>query len=323
MPHRLMVCRRILAALACLLPVCALAAWPERPVKIVVGFPPGGTADAVGRLIASALGPRLGQNVVVENRIGANGNLATEYVARAAPDGHTVFSTSIGHVVNPLMMKEARYDPIAGFTPIGQVLSAPNVLVVPASSPFQTVRELVAYARANPGKLNVASSGTGTSVHLSAALFMQMTGIDLVHVPYKGTGSAMPDLLAGTVSLMFPNLPTALPMAQAGRLRALGVTTRARSAAAPQIPSIAEAGVAGYDMSTWYGIVGPPRMPAEIVARLNQELRAVLADPAVRDKMVAQGADVVTGSPEDFARFITEESRKWAQLVRQAKLAAE
>jgi tripartite-type tricarboxylate transporter receptor subunit TctC len=308
------------AALACG-PVSA--AWPERPLKIVVGFTPGGTADSVGRLLAGALAPRLGQNVVVENRAGANGNLATEYVGRAAPDGYTVFFTSIGHVVNPLMMKDAQYDPVAGFTPIGQVLAAPNMLVVPASSPFQSVGELVAYARAHPGRLNVASSGTGTSVHLSAELFMQMTGVELTHIPYKGTGSALPDLLAGTVSMMFPNLPSALPLAQSGKLRALGVTTRTRSASAPQVPAIAEAGVPGYDMSTWYGLVGPARMPPDIVARLNQELRAVLSEPAMRDRLAAQGADVVTGSAEDFARFIQEETRKWARLIRQARITVQ
>jgi tripartite-type tricarboxylate transporter receptor subunit TctC len=301
----------------------AFAAYPDKPIRIVVGFTPGGTADSVGRILAASLGPRLGANMVVENRAGANGNLATDFVSRAAPDGYTIFFTSIGHVVNPSLYKEATYDPVGGFTPIGQVLSAPNILVVPASSPFNTAQDLIAYARANPGKLNVASSGTGTSVHLSAELFKQLAGIELTHIPYKGTGSALPDLLAGVVSMMFPNLPSALPLVQGGKLKALGVTTDKRSDSAPAIPTLAEAGVPGYNMSTWYGLVGPPRMPAEVVAKLNLELRNVLADAAVRDKLRSQGADIVTGSPEAFARFIADEARKWARLLKQAKISVE
>ena len=301
----------------------ARAEFPERPIRIIVGFTPGGTADSVGRILAAALGPRLGTSLVVETRAGANGNLATEYVSRAAPDGYTIFFTSIGHVVNPSLYKEAAYDPVGGFTPIGQVLSAPNILVVPASSPFNTTQELIAFARANPGKLNVASSGTGTSVHLSAELFKQLAGVELTHIPYKGTGSAMPDLLSGTVSMMFPNLPSALPFVLNGKLKALGVTTEKRSESAPKIPTLAEAGVPGYDMSTWYGLVGPARLPAEVVARLNLELRNVLADPAVREKLRSQGADIVSSSPEAFARFIADEARKWARLIKQAKVTAE
>lgn len=308
--------------------VCALgagsaAAWPDKPVRIVVGFTPGGTADSVARILAASLGPRLGGSVVVETRAGANGNLATEHVARAAPDGHTLFFTSIGHVVNPLLYRDATYDPVAGFSPIGQVLAAPNILVVPASSPFQSARELIAFAKANSGRLDVGSSGSGTSVHLSAELFKQLAGVELTHIPYKGTGSALPDLLSGTLAMMFPNLPSALPLVQAGKLRALGVTTAKRSEAAPSIPTLAEAGVTGYDMSTWYGLIGPARMPADLVARLNRELRAVLADPAVRDKLQGQGADVVTGSPEDFARFIQDESARWSRLIRQARVRVE
>lgn len=317
----------IAAAACCIVAACAamsaFAGFPDRPIRIIVGFTPGGTADSVGRMLAASIGPRLGTGMVVETRAGANGNLATEYVARAAPDGYTIFFTSIGHVVNPSLYKEAAYDPVAGFTPIGQVLSAPNILVVPASSPFTSVRELIAFARAHPGRLNVASSGTGTSVHLSAELFKQLAGVELTHIPYKGTGSAMPDLLSGTVSMMFPNLPSALPLVQSGKLKALGVTTAKRAESAPNVPTLAEGGVPGYDMSTWYGLVGPPRMPAEVVATLNRELRNVLADTAVREKLRSQGADIVTGSPEAFARFIAEEAVKWARLLKQARIAVE
>ena len=298
----------------------AVAAYPDKPIKIVVGFTPGGTADSVARLLALALGSRLGQSIVVENRAGANGNLATDFVARAAPDGYTLFFTSIGHAVNPSLYKDAKYDPVKDFTPIGQVLSAPNMLVVPASSPFNSVKDLVAYARANPGKLDFASSGSGASVHLSAELFREMAGLDLVHIPYKGSGSLMPDLISGVVAMSFPNLPTALPLVQSGKLKALGVTTASRSAAAPQIPTIAEAGVPGYSMSTWYGLIGPANLPQDVVTRLSQELRSVLQDAQFKQKLVAQGVDPVASSPADFAAFIQEETRNWALLLKKVKL---
>ncbi len=298
----------------------SLAAYPDKPIKIVVGFTPGGTADSVGRILGIAMSSRLGQPIIVENRPGANGNLATDYVAHSAADGYTIFFTSIGHAVNPSLYKEAKYDPVKDFTPIGQVLSAPNILVVPGNSPFNTVKDLIAYAKANPGKLNFASSGSGASLHLSAELFKQMVGVDLVHIPYKGTGSLMPDLLSGVVALSFPNFPSALPFVRSGKLKALGVTTANRSAAAPQIPTLAEAGVPGYDMSTWYGLIGPANMPAEVVAKLNQELRNVLHDPQVREKLVAQGVDPVIGSPQEFGMFIQEETKKWAQLLKKIKV---
>ena len=298
----------------------SLAAYPDKPIKIVVGFTPGGTADSVGRILGIAMSSRLGQPIIVENRPGANGNLATDYVAHSAADGYTIFFTSIGHAVNPSLYKEAKYDPVKDFTPIGQVLSAPNILVVPGNSPFNTVKDLIAYAKANPGKLNFASSGSGASLHLSAELFKQMVGVDLVHIPYKGTGSLMPDLLSGVVALSFPNFPSALPFVRSGKLKALGVTTANRSAAAPQIPTLAEAGVPGYDMSTWYGLIGPANMPAEVVAKLNQELRNVLHDPQVREKLVAQGVDPVIGSPQEFGMFIQEETKKWVQLLKKIKV---
>ncbi len=298
----------------------AHAAYPDKPVKMVVGFTPGGTADSVARILSVSMGARMGQSVVVENRAGANGNLATEYVARAAPDGYTIFFTSIGHVVNPLLYKDAKYDPVKDFTPIGQVLSAPNVLVVPGNSRFGTAKELVAFAKANPGRLDVASSGSGTSVHLSAELFQQLADVSLTHVPYKGTGSALPDLLSGTVALMFPNLPSAVPFIQNGRLRALGVTTAMRSAAAAQIPTLAEAGIAGYDMSTWYGMIGPAAMPSEVVTKLNAELRAALQEPSVREKLVSQGVDAVSGSPAAFGAFMQDETRRWSVLLKQIKV---
>jgi tripartite-type tricarboxylate transporter receptor subunit TctC len=298
----------------------ALAVYPEKPIRIIVGFTPGGTADSIARLLASTMSARLGQNMVVENKPGANGVLATEFVQRAAPDGYTIFFTSIGHAVNPSLYKDAKYDPVKDFSPIGQVLSAPNVLVVPGSSPFNSVKDLIAFAKANPNKLDFASSGGGASVHLSGELFKQIAGIEMTHVPYKGTGSLLPDLISGTVSMSFPNLPSAMPFIQNGKLKALGVTTAKRSAAAPQITTLAEAGVAGYDMSTWYGLVGPANLPPEVIKRLNQELRNVLQDPQVRSKMLSQGVDPVIGSPEAFATFIQEETKSWAALLKKIKV---
>ncbi len=298
----------------------AYAVFPEKPIRIIVGFTPGGTADSVARLLASSMGPKLGQTIVVENKPGANGLLATDFVQRAAPDGYTIFFTSIGHAVNPALYKDAKYDPVKDFTPIGQVLTAPNILVVPANSPFNTVKDLITFAKANPGKLDFASSGGGASVHLSGELFKQIAGIEMTHIPYKGTGSLLPDLISGTVSMSFPNLPSAMPMIQNGKLKALGVTTAKRSGAAPNINTLAEAGVAGYDMSTWYGLVGPANMPADVVKRLNQELRNVLQDPQVRSKMITQGVDPVTGTPEAFASFIQEETKAWAALLKKIKV---
>jgi tripartite-type tricarboxylate transporter receptor subunit TctC len=298
----------------------AYAVFPEKPIRIIVGFTPGGTADSVARLLASSMGPKLGQTMVVENKPGANGLLATDFVQRAAPDGYTIFFTSIGHAVNPALYKDAKYDPVKDFTPIGQVLSAPNVLVVPGNSPFNTVKDLITFAKANPGKLDFASSGGGASVHLSGELFKQIAGIEMTHIPYKGTGSLLPDLIAGTVSMSFPNLPSAMPMIQSGKLKALGVTTAKRSGAAPNINTLAEAGVMGYDMSTWYGLIGPANLPADVVKRLNQELRNVLQDPQVRSKMIAQGVDPVSGTPEAFTAFIQEETKSWAQLLKKIKV---
>ncbi len=312
--------KKFFALGALLLPLVALAAYPEKTIKIVVGFTPGGSADSIARILGMAMSSRIGQTVIIENRAGANGNIATEFVSRSAPDGYTLFYTSIGHAVNPALYKDAKYDPVKDFTPISQVLSAPNVLVVPASSPFNNVKEMITYAKANPGKLDFASSGSGASVHLSAEVFKQMAGLDLVHIPYKGTGSLLPDLLSGTVAMSFPNLPSALPFIQSGKLKALGVTTAKRSAAAPQIPTLAEAGVPGYDMSTWYGLIGPAGMPPAIVTQLNHELNAILQDPVIRQKLVAQGVDPVTGSPEEFGQFIRKETRYWAELIKKAKV---
>jgi len=320
MNQLLHVCSR--AALSVLALCLGTLAWaddyPSRPIRLIVGFSPGGAADSVGRALAEGLSARLGQPVVVENRAGANGNLAADLTAKAAPDGYTLYFPSVGHAVNASLYKKLGHDPVRDFTPIGKVFAAPNLLVVPIKSPHKSVADLMAFARANPGKLSFASSGAGTSVHLSAELFMHLTRVEMVHIPYKGTGSAMPDLISGVVDLSFPNLPSALPLVKSGQLRALGVTTDKRSSAAPQIPSIAEAGVPGYDMSTWYGLVGPARLPPEITQRLNRELQAVLQLPSFRERLLVQGAEPTPGTAEEFGRFLVSEIERWRVLIRQA-----
>ena len=257
---------------------------------------------------------------MVENKAGANGNIAAELVARSAPDGYTLYFPSIGHAVNASLYKNLPYDPVKDFTAIGGVFSAPNILIVPANSPYKSVGELIAAARANPGRLTFASSGSGTSVHLSAVLFEKMAKIDMIHVPYKGTGSAMPDVISGQVDMSFPNLPSGLPHVKSGSLRALGITTAKRSSAAPNIPTIAESGLPGYDMATWYGLVTPANLPVEIRNRLNKELQSILADPKFKDKLIAQGADPMPGTSEQFSAFIKSEIEKWRKLIAQSQI---
>jgi len=296
------------------------AAYPIKPIHLIVGFSPGGSADSVGRALAEGLSTRLGQPVIVENKAGANGNIAAELVARSAPDGYTLYFPSIGHAVNASLYKNLPYDPVKDFTAIGGVFSAPNILIVPANSPYKSVNEVIAAAKANPGKLTYASSGSGTSVHLSGVLFEKMAKIDMIHVPYKGTGSAMPDVISGQVDMSFPNLPSGLPHVKAGSLRALGVTTAKRSAAAPNIPTIAESGLPGYDMATWYGLVAPANLPTDIRIRLNKELQSILADPKFKDKLIAQGADPMPGTSEQFSALIKSEIEKWRKLIAQSQI---
>ncbi len=299
------------------------ASYPTKPIRLIVGFSPGGAADTVGRALAEGLSTRLGQPVVVENKPGANGNIAAEFVARAPGDGYVLYFPSIGHAVNVSLYKNLTYDSVKDFTAIGSVFSAPNILVVPMSSPYKTVGELIAAGKANPGKLTFASSGSGTSVHLSAVLFEKMAKIDMVHIPYKGTGSAMPDVISGQVDMSFPNLPSGWPQVKAGNLRALGVTTAKRSAAAPTVPTIAESGLPGYDMATWYGLVAPANLPVSIRNQLNKELQSILADPKFKDKLIAQGADPMPGTPEQFAQFIKSETEKWRKLIAQSNITVD
>ena len=301
---------------------CACAAdYPTRAIHVIVPFAPGGGNDTVARLVGDGLTAELGQPVVVENRPGAGGVVGAEAVARAPADGYTLFLGGVGsHAINPNLHAHLSYDPIRDFAPITLVASAPLVLVVHPSVPAKSVRELVALAKAQPGHLNYASNGNGSSSHLAAVMFDSMTGADMVHVPYKGLSPALTDLLSGQVQLMFSSVVAILPHVKAGKLRALAVSSPARMALLPDLPTIAESGVPGYESSSWYGILAPAGTPAEVVKRLNAALVKVITQPAFRDALAREGAEPVGNSPEAFGAFIKAEKERLGDVIRQAKL---
>ncbi|MEJ6001406.1 Bug family tripartite tricarboxylate transporter substrate binding protein [Paucibacter soli] len=301
----------------------AQAPWPNRPLRIVVPFAPGGTTDLLARAIAPELQKALGQPVLVENRPGAGGNLGAAEVAKSS-DGHTLLMGTVGtHAINQSLYPKLPYDPVKDFSPITLVAAVPNVLVLnPARAQhygINSVADLVRVARANPGRLNMASSGNGTSIHLAGELFKSMTGSFMLHFPYRGSGPALMDLMAGNTDLMFDNLPSALPHIKAGKLKALAVTSAQRSEAVPELPTIAEAGGAllkGYEASSWFGLLAPSSMPADQVARLQREVARSLANPAIRERMAAQGALASGNTSAEFAALIASESAKWARVVK-------
>jgi tripartite-type tricarboxylate transporter receptor subunit TctC len=297
--------------------------YPDKPIKIVLGFPAGGGSDILVRTITPALATALGQSIVVDNRPGAGGNLAMEMVARAEPDGYTLLMGSPGLAINPFLYEKLGFDPLHDFVPIGMVGSVQNVLVVNPSVPVQTVAELVEYAKKNPGRLNYASSGTGTSLHLAGELFKHDTGIQIAHVPYKGGGPAMNDLLGGQVEMMFNVLPSALPQINAGKLRALAVTGATRSPSLPNVPTMLEAGIKGYTAVTWNGLLAPAGTPPAIVRQLNQALQEVLASADTRQRFADMGQDVVMGSPQDFSQLIQDETTKWKTVIQEAGIKAQ
>jgi tripartite-type tricarboxylate transporter receptor subunit TctC len=301
---------------------CACAAdYPTRAIHLIVPFAPGGGNDTVARLVSDGVTAELGQPVVVENRPGAGGVVGAEAVARAPADGYTLFLGGVGsHAINPNLHAHLSYDPIRDFAPITLVASAPLVLVVHPSVPAKSVRELVALAKAQPGHLNYASNGNGSSSHLAAVMFDSMTGADMVHVPYKGLSPALTDLLSGQVQLMFSSVVAILPHVKAGKLRALAVSSPARMALLPDLPTIAESGVPGYESSSWYGILAPAGTPPEVVKRLNAALVKVIAQPAFRDALAREGAEPVGNSPEAFGAFIKAEKERLGDVIRQAKV---
>jgi tripartite-type tricarboxylate transporter receptor subunit TctC len=316
-----------IAATAALLGVAHLVAgqapYPARPVRFLVGFPPGGTNDIVARAIAPKYSEFLGQPVVIENRGGANASIATELAARAAPDGYTILLVAPGHATNPAMMK-LPYDSVADFAFISLAAESQNLLVVHPSFPPRSVKELIAFSRKHPpGSINYGSSGTGTTVHLSAELFQHMTGVKWLHIPYKGGGPAVVDLLAGHHVIYFGNLPTVILQARAGRLRALAVTGPRRTPAAPDIPTVAESGVPGYEVTTAYGVAAPAKTSRAILDRLHADLMRALNSPDLRERLQGLGADPVGNTPEQYTVFIRNEIAKWTKVIRAAGIKGE
>jgi tripartite-type tricarboxylate transporter receptor subunit TctC len=292
-------------------------AFPDKPIVLVVPFPPGGPTDAMARTLAAEMRDKLGQPMVVENRAGAGGNIGADFVARAPADGQTLlFGTSGPLAINASLYRKISYDPIKSFAPVIQVGHLPNILVVHPGVPAQNVKELVAHAKANPGKLSYASSGNGASSHLAGVLFNEKAGVDLQHIPYKGTGPALTDLLGGHIPMAFAPIPASHSNVSAGKLRALAVTSIARSGLLPDVPTMIEAGLSGFDASLYYGLVAPAGTPRPIVDKLNKALRDALASDEVKKQLGNDGTEITPGTPEDYADFIDKDEKKWSQLVK-------
>ena len=312
-----------LCAGAAALPAVSRFAWaqayPTQPVRIVVGFPAGGTADIMARLMGQWLSERLGQPFVVESRPGAGSNLATEAVVRAAADGYTLLTVGTTQAINATLYERLNYNFIRDIAPVASIASTPLVMEVNPSVPAKTVPEFIAYAKANPGKLNLATPGIGTPPHVAGELFKMMAGVNLVHVPYRGTGPMLTDLIGGQVQVAFDPLPASIQHIRAGKLRALAVTTATRSDALPDVPTVGEF-LPGYDASGWYGIGAPKGTPAEIIGKLNKEINAGLADPKIKARLADLGGTLLAGSPADFGKLIADETEKWAKVVQAAGL---
>ncbi|HJQ64088.1 MAG TPA: tripartite tricarboxylate transporter substrate binding protein [Burkholderiales bacterium] len=300
----------------------AAQTYPTKPIRFLVGFPPGGTNDIVARAVAPKLSEYLGQQVVVENRGGANTAIASELAARAAPDGYTLMLNAPGHATNPSLIK-LNFDSIKDFAFITLLAESQNLLVVHPSLPVKTVKDLVALSKKRPGDINYGSSGIGTTVHLSAELFQYMTGIKWLHVPYKGGGPGLVALLSGEVSLYFGNVPTVIRQARAGKLRAIATTGPKRSVAAPDIPTVAEAGVPGYEVTTFYGMSAPAKTPRPILERLHKETVRALKSPDLRERLQGLGAEPVGNTPEQYSAFMQNEIAKWGKVIKAAGIKAE
>ena len=313
--------------LLCLVAVTSAAHaddYPTRPIRLIVPFAPGGGNDTVARLVGESLGKRLGQPVVVDNRTGAGGVVGAEAAAKAPADGYTLFLGGVGsHAINPNLHKDLPYDPIKDFTAVSLLASAPLVLVVHPSLPAQSVQQLIGFARSHPGKLNYASNGNGSSSHLAAVMFASLAGIDMVHIPYKGLSPALTDLLSGQDELMFSSAIAILPHVRAGKLRILAVTSKKRMSLLPDIPTIAESGVANYETSSWYGVLAPAGTRPEIVRRLHDEIVKVLAQDDVRKALAQEGAEPVGNSSEEFAEFIRLEKQRLGAAIVRGKVTLE
>ncbi|MGZ3283441.1 MAG: Bug family tripartite tricarboxylate transporter substrate binding protein [Xanthobacteraceae bacterium] len=295
-------------------------AWPTRFIKLVVPFTPGGGIDGIGRILAARLSEMWGQQVVVENKPGAGGNIASEFVARAGPDGYTMYITAAGLAVNRYLFGSVNYDPVADFAPVTLICLFPNLLVVPNSSPFRSVGDLLAEARKSPGKVTFASPGHGSSPHMSGELFKYMAQVDLTHVPYRGAAPAFTDVIAGRVDCTFAVMASGLPLARSGQLRALGVTTAGRVPTAPEVPTIAEAGVPGYDTSSWFAFFVPAKTPPEIIRKMHADTVAALAEPPIKEKLDQLGVVVVGSTPEALGTHLKTEMEKWAPVIKAANI---
>ncbi len=310
--------------------LCAAAAavqaadnYPLRPIRMIVAYPPGGGTDQVGRVMAEQLSQTLGQQVVVDNRGGATGNIGTELAARALPDGHTLLMGNVApNAVNVSLFKKLSFDPVKDFSPVSLVAITPNILVAHPSVPAKTTKELVALAKAKPGALNFPSAGVGSSSHLAGELLKSLAGIDMVHVPFKGGGPALVATISGEVQIMFATLPAAMPHVKSGKVRPVAVTTSKRSQAMPELPTIAESGIKGYEAATWYGLLAPARTPKPVIDRLHGDTVKILAGPA-RQRLEAQGFEPDGGTPSAFAAYIKAEIAKWAKVIRDAGIPAE
>ena len=314
----------VFSLLGCLLPTLAYAqsatqspppAWPTKPVKIIVTFPPGGAPDTLARVLADKWGQALGQTFTVDNKPGAGGNIGADFVAKSAGDGSTLLIATVGtHAINPALYSAMPYNHIKDFTPVSFLASTPNLLVVNNAVPAKNVKELIALAAKTP--LTFGSSGSGTSIHLSGELFNTLAGVKMQHIPYKGRAQAVPDLLGGRITMIFDNMPSALPLVKSGDVRAIAVTSAKRSAAAPDIPTMAESGLPGFEASSWFALMAPAGLPKEMLARINAETARVLSLPDVREKLTQLGLDVAPGSPEALASHIQTETVKWAKVVK-------
>ncbi len=316
MRRRTLKTKAVMLLLALLLPAGAAGAYPDKPVRFIVPFAPGGGNDIIARMLGQKLGENWGQQVVIDNRPGAGGNIAAETTARAAPDGHTIFQFNVANAIAVSVYRKLAYDPVRDFAAITQLASSPFIVVVHPAVRAGNVREFIALAKSQPGKFNYASSGNGGSTHLITEMFKTMAGIEMTHIPYNGAGPGIIDLLGGQVQMMFAVPATATPHLRSGKLRALGVSSLRRSPLAPELPTVAESGVPGFEGATWYGVVAPAQTPAPIVAQLHRDIVRVLRLPEVRDRLAAQGVEVVGSTPAEFGQFIRSEIPKWAKAAR-------
>jgi tripartite-type tricarboxylate transporter receptor subunit TctC len=301
----------------------AQGAYPSKPIRLVVPFPAGGATDIFARAVSQKLGEKLNTTIVVDNKPGAGGTIGSDIVAKAPADGYTLLlATSSTHAIGPSFGGKLPYDAVADFTPIAHVGNAPSIMVVPNTAPAKSVKEWIDYARKNPGKLNYASSGNGTIVHLTAEYFKAQTGLFLVHIPYRGTALAIPDLVSGKLDVLFDSLPSGLPHVKEGRLKALGITSLKRSPLLPDLPAIAET-VPGFESNTWFGMYGPKGMPAELVARINTGLNQAMQEADVKDRLARLGIEPVGGTPQQFASMAVADMGKWKKIISDRKIAAD